>query len=166
MRGVRLLLKMAAVLSLLSIVLLFFLTQGEIRYYRNALAARTVELSNLKPLLEEWERMAGTRETTARKLEVYRELVMQEPVMYGILKELSRLTPKEIQLTEISYEKGGPLRLKGLAYSSQGAEIILAEYMAKMASSPLFREVDLYYTKEVNDYTVRASQFDLGVTLK
>jgi Tfp pilus assembly protein PilN len=165
MRGLRVLLKAAAVSALLSVAFFFLLAQVQTYYFRSALAGRTIELSNLRPLVEEWERMAGTREAAVRKMEVYQQLVLQEPMIYGILKEISRLTPRDVQLTEISYSKGR-LRLKGLAFSSQGPERVLTQYMGGMASSPFFQEVDLYSAKEAGGYTMRASQFELGLMLK
>lgn len=166
MRGIRALLKAAAISAILSVGFLFLLAQVQTYYYRNALAGRTIELSNLKSLAEQWERMTGIKDTTARKLEIYEQLVLREPMMYGILKEISRLTPKDIQLIEVSYTKGKPLRLKGLAFSSHGPERVLAQYMGTMESSPFFKDVDLYAAKEINGYSVRASQFELGLSLK
>jgi len=166
MRGLRLLVKAAAISAVLSVAFLFLMAQVQTYYYRNALEGRRIELSNLSALVKEGERMAGIKDATARKLEIYQQLVLREPMMHGILKEISRLTPREIQLTEISYGKGRLLRLKGLAFSSQGPERVLARYMASMESSPFFQDVDLYSAKEMGGYSMRASQFELGLSLK
>jgi len=166
MKVVRALSKAAAVVALLAVTFLFLLAQVQSYYYRSALAGRKIESSNLKPLVEDWERMMGLKDATARKLEIYEQLVLREPMMHAVLKEISRLTPKEIQLTEISYAKGKPLRLKGLAFSSQGPERALAQYMRGLASSPFFKEIDLYSAKEADGYDIRASQFELGLSLR
>ncbi|MBI5166125.1 MAG: type IV pilus assembly protein PilM [candidate division NC10 bacterium] len=154
-------------LALAALVLFFLMfyafQRAQVSYYQRALAIRKVEAAKLVPAMIELEGLRGLTAQLGPKLEAYEQLVRREPIWHGVLKELSHITPKNISLTEIAWERGSRMRLKGVVFSDpgMGAEEALAKYIALLTGSPFFREVDLITSSENQGYGVRALEFEI-----
>ena len=157
--------RVALSLLVLFSLLYYAFQMAQVSYYQRALTIRKGEATRLVTAIEEIDRLRGVTTQLAPKLEVYEKLVRQEPIWSGIFKELSNITPKNVTLKEMSWEKGSRMRLKGIVFSNSGTgpEEGLARYMALLSDSPFFREVDLISSRESQVYNVRALEFEISL---
>jgi type IV pilus assembly protein PilN len=115
------------------------------------LAAEEKKLENIRALLN---RIARIEEDTAvlnTKVRMIEELIDEKFHYWEILRELSRIVPKQVWFREfILHSQTRELVLKGSAFS----EVSIARFLEGLESSPYFREIILQETKknETGDY--------------
>ena len=126
-----------------------------------ALAARRSSLADLQPVLEVAKRLQGRRDALAPVLRAYDTLLAGGTPWHGILKELSNLTPRAVTLNELVAMPDGRVKIKGIVFANAAsAEMVLADYLGRLESSPFFRGVDLIVSREREDFDVRALDFE------
>jgi len=126
-----------------------------------ALAARRSSLADLQPVLEVAKRLQGRRDALAPVLRAYDTLLAGGTPWHGILKELSNLTPRAVTLNELMTMPKGRIKIKGIAFANgASAEMVLADYLGRLESSPFFSAVDLIVSREREDFDVRALDFE------
>jgi Tfp pilus assembly protein PilN len=127
-----------------------------------ALADRRVSLANLQPTLAIQQRLQGERDALIPRLRAYDALIGGGTFWYGLLKELSNLTPRTVTLNDLAATPEGNLKIKGIAFANgTTAEMILADYLGKLDASPFFSGIDLVGTREREDFSVQALDFEL-----
>ena len=126
------------------------------------LAARRSGLADLEPVLEVLKRLQTRRDAIAPVLRAYDSLLAGGTPWHGLLKELSNLTPRAVTLNELVTLPGGRVRIKGIAFASgTSAEMVLADYLGRLESSPFFSGVDLIVSREREDFDIRALDFEV-----
>ena len=126
-----------------------------------ALAARRSSLADLQPVLEVAKRLQVRRDTLSPVLRAYDTLLVGGTPWHGILKELSNLTPRAVTLNELTTMPKGRIKIKGIAFANgASAEMVLADYLGRLESSPFFSGVDLIVSREREDFDVRALDFE------
>jgi len=127
-----------------------------------ALTTRRASLHSLQRALEALQRLQAERDALAPRLRAYDALLAGSALWHGLLKELSHLTPRAITLNEMAATPDGKLKIKGIAFENgRAAEMILADYLAKLDASPFFPGVDLAGTREREDFDARALDFEM-----
>lgn len=131
-----------------------------------ALVTRRASLNSLQRALEALQRLQAERDALAPRLRAYDALLAGSTLWYGLLKELSQLTPRAITLNEMTATPEGRLKIKGIAFENESAaEMILADYLATLDASPFFPGVDLVGTRERGDFNARALDFEMTCRL-
>lgn len=94
-------------------------------------------LAGLSDKIELRDELMSWRERTAARERIYRELSRQ-PSFYGILKELSLITPESISLTRMELAQAERLRVEGVLLSE---DIELSRFLTSLENSPFFTDV-------------------------
>jgi Tfp pilus assembly protein PilN len=157
----RLGIRAAAVAAALVTVGAYGMTRQARTEAERALAARRSSLADLQPVLEVAKRLQGRRDALAPVLRAYDTLLAGGTPWHGILKELSNLTPRAVTLNELVTMPKGRIKIKGIAFANgASAEMVLADYLGRLESSPFFSGVDLIVSREREDFDVRALDFE------
>lgn len=125
-------------------------------------AARRSGLADLQPVFEVLKRLQARRDAIAPVLRAYDTLLAGGTPWHGILKELSNVTPRAVTLNELVTMPDGRARIKGIAFASgASAEMVLADYLGRLESSPFFSGLDLIVSREREEFDVRALDFEV-----
>jgi len=128
----------------------------------HVLEGRRATLADLEPALDMVKRLQARRDAVTPLLRAYDAVLRGGTPWHSILKELSNVTPRAVTLNEVVATPDRRLKIRGLAFASgAAAEIILAEYLGKLETSPFFSTVDLIGTREREDFDVRALDFEV-----
>ncbi|MBI5078458.1 pilus assembly protein PilM [Candidatus Saganbacteria bacterium] len=83
-----------------------------------------------------------------------------------ILEEISRVIPDSVQINTMNFAQGN-LRLAGTAYrKGEAAESILARFVLKLSTSPLFENVQMVQASKNSGYTTEAFDFEIMAKIK
>lgn len=94
-------------------------------------------LAGLSDRMEIRDELMSWREKAAARERIYRELSRQ-PSFYGILKELSLITPENIFLTRLELAEEARLRVEGVLVSE---DMELSRFLTSLENSPFFTDV-------------------------
>jgi type IV pilus assembly protein PilM len=130
--------------------------------HERAVADRRAALATLQPALAILQRIQGERNLLIPRLRAYDALTLGGALWCGILKDLSNLTPRAVTLNELAATPEGNLKIKGIVFANGTmAEMVLADYLGKLDSSPFFSGINLVGTREREDFDVRALDFEV-----
>jgi len=128
-----------AILGLIVVLALFFLTQrSALNKERNLLRIVKEEKSKLQDVSAKLKKLRDQKETFERKINLINELKDHQSVAVSIMDEISKNIPEWVWLTEITY-RSKKLQLKGRALSNN----LIADYIANLEASPYFENVNL-----------------------
>lgn len=128
-----------AILGLIVVLALFFLTQRTaLNKERNLLRIVQEEKSKLQDVSAKLKKLRNQKETFERKINLINELRDHQSVAVNIMDEISKNIPEWVWLTEITY-RSKKLQLKGRALSNN----LIADYIASLEASPYFENVNL-----------------------
>jgi type IV pilus assembly protein PilM len=130
--------------------------------HERAVADRRAALATLQPALAILQRIQGEQNLLIPRLRAYDALTLGGALWCGILKDLSNLTPRAVTLNELAATPEGNLKIKGIVFANGTmAEMVLADYLGKLDSSPFFSGINLVGTREREDFDVRALDFEV-----
>jgi type IV pilus assembly protein PilN len=118
------------------------------------LAALEEELRAVQGPWAEAKRLDEQKQELKEKLRVIGELEAKKVGPVRLLAGVSDATPDKLWLTEFA-DKGGTLKLSGLGVDEQ----TVADFMRRLAVSPLLRDVDLEETSQVNQDGAKLKKF-------
>lgn len=128
-----------AILGLIVLLALFFLTQrSALNKERNLLRIVQEEKSKLQDVSTKLKKLRSQKETFERKINLINELKDHQSVAVNIMDEISKNIPEWVWLTEITY-RSKKLQLKGRALSNN----LIADYIANLEANPYFENVNL-----------------------
>jgi len=128
-----------AILGLIVVLALFFLTQrNALNKERNLLRIVQDEKSKLQDVSAKLNKLRKQKETFEMKINLISELRDHQSVAVNIMDELSKNIPEWVWLTEITY-RAKKIQLTGRALSNN----LIADYIANLEGSPYFENVNL-----------------------
>ncbi len=108
-------------------------------HYAKLIGESKSRLEALAPKIELAQELSLWQSRVARREMIYRNLSYR-PSLYGILKELSRITPPEMQLTTVELTGEAAMKVEG---RSASPDIQLGRFLTELDNSPYFTGVHL-----------------------
>ncbi len=122
---------------------------------------QAARLKTLTGRLEELSQEAGPIAKMATRLDLLALARRRRLAFLEMLAELHRVAPSGVTLTELGYEEGQPLRIRGLAL--RGGEV--SDFVSALEDSPLFRDAkfDFQQRRQVEGRSYYDFQISTGI---
>lgn len=128
---------------------------------RSDVAQLQDEVRAIQPQVDRVKRLTAQREELHRRLEVIRTLDEDRFLSVRVMDNVSRELPKYLWLVDVTQAGQSSIYIKGITFSN----LIVAEFMKRLETSPMFANVDLKETKrgQIDDRDV--VEFELSADL-
>lgn len=122
---------------------------------------QSARLKELASQLKELSQDAGPVQKMATRLDLLAVARRRKLAFLEMLAELHRVAPSGVTLTELGYEDGQPLRMRGLAL--RGGEV--SDFVSALEESPLFRDAkfDFQQRRQVEGRSYYDFQISAGM---
>ena len=101
------------------------------------------EVRAIQPQVDRVKKLTAQREELHRRLDVIRTLDEGRFLSVRVMDNVSRELPKYLWLVDVTQQGEGSIFLKGITFSN----LIVAEFMKRLETSPMFANVDLKETR-------------------
>jgi type IV pilus assembly protein PilN len=150
-----------AILGLIVVLALFFITQrNSLNKERNLLKIAQEEKSKLQDVSVKLKKLRKQKETFETKINLINELRDHQAVAVNIMDELSKSIPEWVWLTEITY-RAQKIQLKGRALSNN----LIADYIANLEACPYFENVNLISSSQKSTRNNQFMEYSLTVNV-
>ena len=143
--------KTAFVIGALGLVLIYSALLGTKAYLRKQLQNEKSQLLNSEPLVQK-----------ARKTIALRELTGKRSPCLKILQELRGLIPRNVWTTELRFDEGANLKIKGRALSN----IEATQFLKRLQSSKLVKKAQLGSIKQMESTKRKIVIFEIHCLIK
>jgi Tfp pilus assembly protein PilN len=157
--------KVALPLSLIAVISLGLLVSAHVLHYQRLLTRGRLTVESFAPtvkLIQEYDELKRAMDQRKDLLEA---AMGRQPSWYGVIKELSNITPQEIVLSQLSLLEGSsPLKLVlvGSIFPSYTTiDMALSQYLLALDESPFFDEVELVSTTRDVTSPVPKAKFEI-----
>ena len=120
--------------------------------YKILIARKETTVNQLTPVVDRIKQYLQIKERIEERKKLLAKAVGRQPLWWGILKELSSITPDEVVLNKIiTDEKKKPLeiRLGGeIIAKYTTVDLALSQYLLALDESPFFQRVQLVNTQK------------------
>jgi Tfp pilus assembly protein PilN len=117
---------------------------ARVGWMRDATGQQGHALGRVQPLLDEAQGLEARLRRVAVHAELYRDLVIHEPLWDAVLKEIANQLPGSLVLTELRFEQTDRrITVRGKTVSGRSIPEQITAYCSRLARSPLFRNVRL-----------------------
>jgi Tfp pilus assembly protein PilN len=126
--------------GVIALLLVTFLVQGvRIRSLKSKISEAQTQAAQLRPQIEQIERLTAERKELDTHLKVIRELEKDRAFEVMLLDELNKRLPDHLWLTSYSRTDSVSVALDGVTFSN----LIVADLMTRLERSVLYENVDL-----------------------
>jgi type IV pilus assembly protein PilN len=137
-------------------VLLHLMVAGQIAAEQRRIQEATVQLKQLEETRAEVEKFREEEKEIERKLGVIQKLERDRTGQVLALAQISDVIPKRMWLTNLTV-KGADVSMKGISLDAE----IVAEFLTKLESSPMFEDVELDETTLEEAYGLKLNAFKI-----
>ena len=131
---------LGAVAGVIAILLVTFLVQGvRTRSLKSKIAEAKTQATQLRPQIEQIERLTSERRELDTHLKVIKELEKDRTFEVMLLDELNKRVPDHLWLTSYQRTDSASVALEGVTFSN----LIVADLMTRLERSVLYDNVDL-----------------------
>jgi Tfp pilus assembly protein PilN len=131
---------LGAVGGVVALLLVTFLVQGvRTRSLKSKIAEAKTQAAQLRPQIEQIERLTAERKELDTHLKVIRELEKDRTFEVMLLDELNKRVPDHLWLTTYSRIDSVGVSIEGVTFSN----LIVADLMTRLERSVLYDNVDL-----------------------
>jgi len=131
---------LGAVAGVIAILLVTFLVQGvRTRSLKSKIAEAKTQATQLRPQIEQIERLTSERRELDTHLKVIKELEKDRTFEVMLLDELNKRVPDHLWLTSYERTDSASVALEGVTFSN----LIVADLMTRLERSVLYDNVDL-----------------------
>jgi type IV pilus assembly protein PilM len=138
-------------LVLIIVLGLYAFSYGRALLYHTLAAKTEIQLTKLAPLVDEINASLSMMRSLSERESLLSKAIGRQPLWWGILKELSNITPQEVTLTRLEIrrsETGKQLVLVGeVTTEYTNLDLIIAQFNLNLEESPYFTDVDLISSK-------------------
>ncbi|NQU16835.1 MAG: type IV pilus assembly protein PilM [Candidatus Saganbacteria bacterium] len=156
--------------ALIGIILLLFwgVLMLNTQMYANKKAGLKKELATVEPRVKQLEALVKTHREAEGLRTVFSSALTKRVSISQMLAELSSVVPSSVLLEQIDYSPSSEaVSLKGLAFEQGGAaEKVLSKLVNNLASSPLFKEVELKQAGLGLEYSPKNFKFEIKTEIK
>jgi len=131
-------------------VLVFSLLVSKIHF-------RSLYLDRLNVEYEKLDKDAGELEYTFSRISVIKKYLASRGYSLGVLTELYKVMPVDMKLSEIKFDSGSKLSVKGTGMSMS----TVFSFVDKMEKSEYFKEVKTRYTTKRKDGLMDVADFEI-----
>lgn len=130
----------AVVAAVIALIIIVSLIQGvRIGSLKGKIAEAQRQSSELKPQIEQIQRLTAEREELDVHMRVITELEKNRTMEVMLLDELNKRVPEHLWLTSYTRSDTGSVAIEGVTFSN----LIVADFMTRLERSVLFNNVDL-----------------------
>lgn len=130
----------AVVGAIVALLIITSLVQGvRTGSLKGRIAEARLQASQLRPQIEQIEKLTAEREELDTHMRVISELEKNRPFEVMLLDELNKRVPEHLWLTSYARSDSGGVAIEGVTFSN----LIVADFMTRLERSVLFSGVDL-----------------------
>ncbi len=129
---------------------------SDIRDMEARIQERRAEIARLQTVIGEVREFRKKKRALEEKIQVIQKLEERQRGPVRVLYELARIVPERMWFERLR-DSGGSVAVEGFAIDNQ----TIARFMTRMEASPLFRNVTLEVTRQVNKGGVNLKSFKI-----
>ncbi|MCJ7833085.1 MAG: PilN domain-containing protein [Deltaproteobacteria bacterium] len=150
-------------LTLVAAILVgFWIFNNQVKNFKKEKAALEIQTREALPLQKEIKELKDKREISQKRLTLLQDLEKDRHGPVRLMEHLSSILPiDQLWLTALK-ENGPEIRIDGMSLSNE----ILAEYMKRLESSSIIRQVDLIHSTQAAYKDLKVKQFALTAWTK
>jgi hypothetical protein len=137
--------------------------------YKILITKSQADIQKLAPMVARIKDYLALKTETDQRKTFLEKIVGRQPLWWGILRELSNITPEGVILRKVTASQKEPkeIHLIGKIFAKYTTvDLALSQYLASLEESPYFRRVDLVSTKTDMFSSVPGSDFEISCELK
>ena len=138
-------------LILATILGVYAFTYGRCLLYKKLIASTQLEIDGLMPHIKQIKGYMAMKGILTERKSLLANAIGRQPLWWGILKELSRITPNGIALRHLKIEnkgRGKQLTLSGEVFAEYTTiDLAISQYLVALDDSPFFTNVNLISTE-------------------
>lgn len=137
--------------------------------YKILITRSQADIQKLAPMVARIKDYLALKTETDQRKTFLEKVVGRQPLWWGMLRELSNITPEGVILRKASVSQKEPkeIRLTGKIFAKYTTvDLALSQYLVALEESPFFRRVDLVSTKTDMYSSIPGSDFEINCELK
>lgn len=150
---------------LLGVVLSFYaLSYGNALNYRVLINRINADIARIEPTAKSVREYNEIKSKLEERRSLLQKAKGKQPLWWGLFKELSNITPKDVVMQKMSVEQGEPkkIRLIGKIIAKYTiVDLALSQYIMVLGDSPYFSTVQLILSKTDMYSPVPAATFEI-----
>jgi Tfp pilus assembly protein PilN len=152
--------RLVFVITALILITLHLFNSVQEGVFKRLLAAK-------QPQWEKLQEVGNLHSKIAQKNAMVNQVLKDQVPLYNIFKALSNLVPREIYLQRITIKDGTrSMSMQGIALETpQTAEVIIANFIKQLESSPFFNNVLLASSSDTEIDSKKAVEFEINCGL-
>jgi type IV pilus assembly protein PilM len=137
--------------------------------YKILIAKSQADIQRLEPMVARIKDYLALKTRTDQRKTFLEKMVGRQPLWWGLLRELSNITPEGVILYKLTSSQKAPkeIRLIGKIFARYSTvDLALSQYLEALDESPYFSRVDLISTKTDMYSAVPRSDFEISCVLR
>lgn len=122
-------------------------------------------ISSIEPIAHQVREYMSIKSRLEQRKDILEKVRGKQPLWWGILKELSNITPKEVNLQQVSLGQGKSdkeIRLIGKIFAKYTiVDVAVSQYLMALEESPFFSNVELVSSKTDMYSLIPAANFEI-----
>lgn len=156
---------------LLAVVLAIYgVTYGNAYNYKILINKFNYEISRLEPTVQRIREYSDIKAKLDQRKQLLESAKGKQPLWWGMMKELSNITPKDVildKITTISAAEPKKIRLSGKIFAKYTiVDLALSQYLMILDESPFFDAVQLVSSTQDMYSPIPAANFEIDCQLK
>jgi len=135
----------------------YYFVLEKVKYVNSKVQQVEAQLNEHEILLQKKGFSREEAQQVVKQLNIYNELVNQKIFLSEVFTEIENIIPKGIQLRDVSFYNDKKIVLKGFALSN----IMIAQFIAGLENSPLFKDVNLSFINTQNQLENKILYFQI-----
>lgn len=155
----------AAFPIILALILSFYaVTYGNALSYKVLITKVNADIARLEPTANSVKEYMEMKAKLEERKELLQKVKGRQPLWWGLFREISNITPKEVILQKMSVDPTEPKKLKltGKIYAKYTiVDLALSQYILTLDDSPYFSSVQLVSSKTDMYSPIPAANFEI-----
>lgn len=148
----------------------YFFSYGRVVFYRTMVKQAKAQKEKMQPLMDDINAYNAFKKNLAEREALLETAIGHQPLWWGILRELSNITPLEVTLTSLSVGAGKipkKMVLSGEVISEYAnLDLAISQYVLNLSESPFFANVRLEKSERDIYSSVPKALFEIICELK
>lgn len=154
----------------ISIIGFYLLSYGRSLIYKTLAKKAEIHLNQFAPILAQIDEYVSLQNSLSERKNLLNKAIGRQPMWYGILKELSNITPQEVTLRSLTVGAGQiprKLEIVGVVVSEySNLDLAISQYTLNLSESPFFTNVEPISTERDIYSAVPKALFRISCELK
>jgi hypothetical protein len=155
----------AAFPLILALILSFYaITYGNALNYKVIINRINADIARLEPTAKSVKEYKEIKSKLEERKDLLQKVKGKQPLWWGLFKEISNITSKDVILQKISVDSGEPkkLRMMGKIFAKYTiVDLALSQYIMSLDDSPYFSSVQLVSSKTDMYSPIPAANFEI-----